>query len=406
MLNQSTPRQSPRSSCLIRCGVLSALLVASLPGSLAAQANAILPVVGGELSGPSFQIEVTRIAPPAPNERAWQDAAEQLAQGTLPTSSAMAAAQYLSLLASQNLGAAQRLYSVEERESPLALDLSRFLAGKLKPLEPLAAVRVLETWRYGAFELVLVEALSSNGRAEIFSLGTRQHGAQFVRSDNWGPAQDVLHLFWYITGNRRNHLSWPPRTAPWDLSFELTPDTGSEVLRVHLQGQLYPPAESWTPGQQEPTAREFAHRVAETIESSDDEAFLLLWASQDREQLLQLYAQAPGGFHGLQQALAPQDLRDVFTAELGEVEVHYFLDPASPDELRALWITRQDGTRGLTRDLHPNLEAFLMSEAVRQAILQRWRESADSTPLLAARTTTPDHTTSAAAATTPKRATR
>ena len=279
-------------------------------------------------------------------------------------------ADYLHRLASEDFGSVAELYrDPTDAMIPAMASLLRGLLG-----DDLASAEIVlrESWLVDDYRLLLVEIHRPSGDAELVSLGVEQVDGRFYRSDDWQQWQSVQHLLWLATGNLRRGgvLGAEVERPGLRLDVSLDPSAAGLPLGVDLSGHLHAAADGATVA--EPTgAADFAHQVARVARSGDGLAFLGLWHDDDLAHVSQLFAEASGGFTALVED-SPTQFRDVFTADLGDVAVHYYVEASSPRELRTLTLRRQGDSWRRTLQSHSNLHPFLTSELLRRAILDAW----------------------------------
>ena len=342
-----------------------------------------LPVLGSTEA--ALTVAVSVLPAPATERYAWGAIPSLTGTEASRTDPAMVALEYLHRILDGDYAAVSVLYPAADRHDPQIETFAQLLRGLLTETLPPTEVRIHESWLFGDFRVLLLEMPRRDGGSELFSLGLQRIEGRFYRSDNWREHQAVQQLFWLMTGNRRQGMepivvgaSRPGlrrRSRP-GLRLELSTGGVAGPLEVSLAGTLHgssaQSAEASDSLDNEGTAADFAQRALLTAANGNDEAFLRLWHRQDFEQIVQLAAERSGGFSGLVESLRVAEIRDVFTVELGDVAVHYFIEAAAPAELRALLLRRQGDTWRLTTSLQPNLEAFLTSEPLRHAILRSW----------------------------------
>jgi hypothetical protein len=204
-------------------------------------------------------------------------------------------------------------------------------------------------------------------------------GDQHYVVDGFGDAPEVLGLFAYMGRMLRLHDK-PPARRPLQYSLSsASAASGLEAdgLIVHVDGTLYPYEEDWDPRSAWSAAdavSDFVQQVFLVAASGDSEAFLGLWAGKDQDRLRMLAQQSPDGFLGLLEFYSSTSARPIFTMDLGDYVVHFFVRDESPGDLQSLVLELHDGQYWLSEGLYPNVASFVRSDALCRSIQTLWRE--------------------------------
>lgn len=253
-------------------------------------------------------------------------------------------------------------------------------------------VRALREWRFGAFRVVVVEILGGDaapsgltagvpsGRGQVLAVGLRRtEDGRFRRDDDWGEAQPVQQVFWYMARNLAQGLDGPRPDDHLNVRIPIEAAGGPGVA-LRLRGTWYAPDATFEPpraDQPGDAVRDFVRRAMAIAAEGSDEAFLALWRGERRQEASDILAAHPGRFGGLRQRVAERNaVRDVLTAELGDQRLHFYVQRADPTALRTVLIEQAGDGWSLSDELYANVGQLLRSPLVGRAVLDQLNRSA------------------------------
>lgn len=343
----------------------AALAVAATAAVAGAQAPREVPVFDLETPGHRLQATVweTRHEPSAVYELATLPAQLAALPSGAPETLAL---RYLSEVFRGRLQALPSLYGAgaDNRRVSEAAQLYRAMVGR-----GVERLRLERTWHFGEHRAILVVA-EGRGPTRRFTVSVTGTADGVVRSDDWGAWQPIQGLFWYMARNAQ--LGWDRGREPRDMAFSVTfrPEAGPP-LELAFDGRRYELADEWSEPDPEASPEDAAGlmRYATAVAALDDAAFAGLWHGEERAETARLLEE--GKARGEKSYWADLEaFKDVFTLDLGDWAVHYFLDGRRPSAPEARPFKRADGGYWLTADLYGNIDQLLRSPLMKTKILE------------------------------------
>lgn len=326
-----------------------ALAVALAPAGAGAQEPREVPVFDLETPGHRLQVRViTRelAGKPVP----WGELASATSDGADPA--VRVAATYLERVVAGRWDDLPELYWMKGTTPSAVANTGRFLARVLGTLGRPRSARFLRSWHYDDFQALLVEIEGERGR-RIVTLGLTDRDGAMRRSDDWAEARPVMDLFYYL-GNVVQK-GWLEGRAPVSLPIAIPLPAKRHPLVLQVAGVA---------GPDDPTAAAVRH-AAEIAKAGVDAKLVDLWAPEERPEIAELLASAPGRIGGLRQELLDAaGAKPLLTADLGEFRVHYFRRPGS-QEVGALVLREADGGLFLSEELYSNIDTLMRSDLVK-----------------------------------------
>jgi hypothetical protein len=346
-----------------RRGLRGALAVLTLAGGAAlapagaAQEPRTVPVYDLETPGHVLEARVFQEDFPVTASFAWAALDEVAASAEQPEAVRLAA-RYLRRVTQGRFDELPELFWMETT-SPRAISaVAKILRAVLDRLGEPDRLTFLHTWRYGDFRMVVVEVAGASGESRVIALGMAEREGRLLRSDDWGRALPAMDLFSYMARNLNRGLVAGREPAGLPLALTLPAERFGVVVR--FAGAVHA-ADAAEAADLHPAVA-FARRVFEAAAAGPDAAFVELWNAEQREELTETLATAPGRASGLRERFAASGgVRHLLTADLGDHLVHYYRRAGAP-RVRYLILQRVDGELRLSDDLYTNIENLMVSD--------------------------------------------
>lgn len=248
-----------------------------------------------------------------------------------------------------------------------AQDLRRELAG-------LVEVRFLSEWFYSSAKFVLARLEFDSRQSRVVGFGFQDTVKGFLRSDDWGLDDNpVLGLFHHVLSEMDEGRSAEYAPRPFDHSIEVLP--GIFGATINVDGRIYDPADWIKLGRGKPgkSLTSFVELVLGKAEALDDTAFTSLWCGPAKAKLRAGAKDQPVLSELRRAHAAGRPIKHVMTMDFAEHHAHYFVEQNEPTKLRTIFVARAADRFCLSQGPdYPELQSFLISEPVKNAVWKLW----------------------------------
>lgn len=287
-------------------------------------------------------------------------------------------AMYLAFLHASEQRRAHKLY-VDEKPDPQMATALNLVTERLEKANALSFVKA---WYFGPFQATLIRATFPSGKSEVFMFSVRRMENRYYIVDAWENYNEVLGLFTYMARNYKLGLESAHSSRAFKHSFELD-GSGSNgtssinaSLTVYVDGTQHPARLEWqsTAVNAHEPAVGFVHRALTTAVLGTNEEFVELWSERGRARLRTMLAKNPAQFQGLRKSHAAREIKDVFTLDLGEHVLHYYMRRTEPTVMRTIMLRRTKEGYEVADDLHLNVRRFIESKRFMRSIEDMWSD--------------------------------
>lgn len=284
--------------------------------------------------------------------------------------------KYLFYIITQQFNKVPQLYLSDDINN--AIEIAKFIR---TDLDLVNRIKFIKKWYFDDFEIILVDLIKSDGKTNIMGFGLKRMGDKYYRSDDWSENNEILSLFYYMTVNFKKNIDARHRSKIFKYSVDIG-NGNNNPITIYFDGNLHNCAREWMVLKERAkdgnSAISYIHNAMVEIPNLNDREFLELWYEKDKVRIQRLLIENPNHFISTRRMYNPgNEIKDIFTLELGEFYVHYYIAKTQPSRVRTMFIKRVDKGYYLSDDVYSTIKIFLKSDVFINKLMNMWEKQED-----------------------------